>query len=326
MGVNEGLDHYQDTIARSRSIDEIESDLTGQKIADLREIYDDGQFWVWGIAPNPEKSPWNDKKVNSWRRLAPGEPVLFSWSREFRAVANVTYKIHNESAAEYLWDRKKDPDKPDVTWEYMFFLDEPRQFRLPCEDFNRVVGYDLGYFPQGLNRMNEEASTLAFAEFDFQSDRALAPVSDEDFENPVDKLQNLGKLDVERASYSRVEQQRIRQYWFQSSDVVSCGICRNRFPTELLIAPHIKKRSACSREEKLDYTNNTMPLCALGCDELFERGYLAVDDGFVVERLNRPKSHSVEQYCRTISGNTCSYWSEDSEVYFRWHRRYHSAT
>lgn len=319
-GEDEGYDHHQDTIARARSLEEIEPFLSDDELADLEEIYPDRQFWVWGSEPNPDRSPQNDSKVKSWSRLGIGEPVLFSWSREFRSVANVTYKTRNEEAAEYLWNRDEDTGE---TWEYMFFLDEPRRFRLPCEDFNQAVGYSPNDYPQGLRRMNPDASARALAKFDFESDRPLNPVSDDEFEKAVDQLEELGELDAQRASYSRVEQKRIRQHWFGGQDEVDCGLCGRAFPTELLIAAHIKRRSTCSREERLDYVNNTMPLCTLGCDELFERGYLVVAGGRVEEHPKRPATLNVRRYVSELEGQSCPHWSETSAKYFRWHRRYH---
>lgn len=256
----------------------------------------------------------------NWKRLGIDEPVLFSWSREFRSVANVTYKTRNEGAAEYFWGHNEDTDE---TWEYMFFLDEPRSFRLPCEDFNRAVGYSPDYYPQGLNRMNADASARALTEFDFESDRPLSPVSDDEFEQAVDELEELGELDAKRASYSRVEQRRIRQHWFGRRDKVDCGLCGRAFPTELLIAAHVKRRSTCSREERLDFVNNTMPLCTLGCDELFERGYLVVAEGRVEQHPDRSTTPKVRRYVREIEGQFCPHWSEMSSEYFRWHQQYH---
>ena len=50
-----------------------------------------------------------------------------------------------------------------------------------------------------------------------------------------------------------------------------------------LVAAHIKKRAACSLEEKKDYKSIVMPMCSFGCDYLYERGYIAVSDGKIID-------------------------------------------
>ena len=52
---------------------------------------------------------------------------------------------------------------------------------------------------------------------------------------------------------------------------------------ELLVASHIKRRSECSRGEKKDYRNNVLAMCRCGCDELFELGYIVVDQQGLVQ-------------------------------------------
>ena len=41
---------------------------------------------------------------------------------------------------------------------------------------------------------------------------------------------------------------------------------------------HIKKRRHCTNEEQVN-RNVVMPMCKFGCDELFERGYIYVEEG-----------------------------------------------
>lgn len=57
-----------------------------------------------------------------------------------------------------------------------------------------------------------------------------------------------------------------------------CGLCGNSLPSDLLTAAHIKPRSACSAAERVDAPWIVMPACLIGCDALFELGYLGVGD------------------------------------------------
>lgn len=77
-GEDEGyLRHYQDTIARARSLEGIEPFLSDDELTDLREIYPDERRWVWGSEPDPDRLPQNDPKVKNWKWLVDGTPVRF---------------------------------------------------------------------------------------------------------------------------------------------------------------------------------------------------------------------------------------------------------
>ena len=55
-------------------------------------------------------------------------------------------------------------------------------------------------------------------------------------------------------------------------------------PAELLVAAHIKPRNLCTEIERLDAHVATL-MCVLGCDALFERGYLRVMDSGKLYRM-----------------------------------------
>ena len=126
-------------------------------------------------------------------------------------------------------------------------------------------------------------------------------------------------LDSEGRVRIRKEQGFLRRYLFGDHPTGTCGICGVVLPKDLLVAAHIKRRSECTATERCDYRNIVMPMCKLGCDDLFERGYIAVADGHIVA-LSRP--HVTEDAAVLISrlaGRTCSYFTPASALYFQWH-------
>ena len=100
----------------------------------------------------------------------------------------------------------------------------------------------------------------------------------------------------------------------------ACGICGRLFPMDLLVAAHIKRRSECSHEEKLDYRHNVMPMCKFGCDDLFERGYVTVEEGVVRTLPRALASDTVREHVSQLDGRACLYWNTHSVVYFKWQR------
>ena len=95
---------------------------------------------------------------------------------------------------------------------------------------------------------------------------------------PPGELNIVGELDDRRHVVTRKEQAFLRKYLFRGRDYGTCFLCRKELPVELLVTAHIKRRADCSEEERRDL-RNIVPMCLLGCDALFERGYLAVVDG-----------------------------------------------
>ena len=60
-----------------------------------------------------------------------------------------------------------------------------------------------------------------------------------------------------------------------------------------------------------------MPLCKLGCDELFEKGFILVDKKGLVE-INQSKdiTPDLETYLSQVEGNTCSHFNNFTEGFF----------
>ena len=72
-------------------------------------------------------------------------------------------------------------------------------------------------------------------------------------------------------------------------------------------------------KEKLDYKNIVMPMCVLGCERLYENGYIAVKDGYITI-LKDSASLKVKSYLDRIKRKPCSKWNNKTKNYFEWHR------
>ncbi|MEI8411460.1 MULTISPECIES: hypothetical protein [unclassified Kribbella] len=94
-----------------------------------------------------------------------------------------------------------------------------------------------------------------------------------------------------------------------------CGICGRSFPEQLLAAAHVKPRRECTDEERRDLFNVAMPACTLGCDALYEHGYLAVS---ARGELLCDETASVD--LSRYDGLIAPAWTLPREPYFAWHR------
>ncbi|WP_315914254.1 hypothetical protein [Arthrobacter sp. lap29] len=130
-------------------------------------------------------------------------------------------------------------------------------------------------------------------------------------------FQNLGPTDRLTLAQSRVEQQYLRAQLL-ATDGTACAVCGIHLPQELLVAGHIKKRSAMSEGERLHFGHNAMLVCVLGCDSLYEKGYISVDDqGFV--RTSAKALGPLSDIIKKFEGLSCTKFSTQSAGYFDWH-------
>ncbi|MFB9545688.1 hypothetical protein ACFFR1_19445 [Micromonospora sagamiensis] len=74
--------------------------------------------------------------------------------------------------------------------------------------------------------------------------------------------------------------------------------------------------------ERLDYDNVAMLACVLGCDSLYEHGFIAVQPGGVIEVSPQVAlAPAVAAHCSTVlSEKATDWWSPGREPYFAWHR------
>ena len=132
------------------------------------------------------------------------------------------------------------------------------------------------------------------------------------------QLERLSVLDREVKTRYRTEQKILRDYLFKGEFGI-CGICNKTYPIKFCACAHIKKRSKCNNEEKKDL-KVVMPACYLGCDSLFEKGYINIIDGTVTDNhFGKISSDEILNYINQISGNKCDYYDDDSAKYFKWH-------
>jgi hypothetical protein len=158
----------------------------------------------------------------------------------------------------------------------------------------------------------------------FDVERLVEPVSerDEDVRARATEAAKefVGQTDIEVFTRVRREQAFLRRALGLGGASHECALCGRTFPDELLVAAHIKKRSLCSHEERTDIPSVAMIACTLGCDALFEKGYLTVDESGAVRGASHSslEQHLVE-FLSSVEGRTVRGW-QASSGYFAWHR------
>jgi len=128
-----------------------------------------------------------------------------------------------------------------------------------------------------------------------------------------------GPLGREHTAKGRVEQSFLRGRLLKGKATGECALCHRTFPASLLIAAHIKPRAECSRKERLDADHIVFLVCLLGCDALYEKGLVAVQEhGKLLVATAHGNAH-LGSILRVLQKKTCTAWRKENAAYFEWH-------
>jgi len=295
--------HYEDTIKNTVLLDSISDFFNGKELYDLKLIYPEGQLAIWGVNPSQE---------TKWKRIQPGDVTLLAKQGAVFASGVTTYKSHNPALAKHLWDVNSEGN----TWEYIYFISEVQNQFIPYLELNKVIPYKENYVIQGFTVLDDEKSHNVLSAFNLESETYFPDI---DIKDVFDEILKEEDLDTKSASTGRKEQATIRRLLFQNKPTGNCCICHKKYPVKFLWASHIKKRSKCSLKEKKDLANVAAPMCKFGCDELYEKGYIGIKDGIIVQLKYNDLTNNLQAYIDKVIGEKCSSWNNETKKYFNWH-------
>lgn len=133
---------------------------------------------------------------------------------------------------------------------------------------------------------------------------------------------HFGELDVRTQVKVRTEQRKLRRLLAEGRATAPCALCGDEFPVEFLVAAHVKKRAACTDDERRNLRDIAMLACSFGCDVLYESGWVAVDETGCIRtvELGELPAGSLKLRMQHLAGRRCGAHREASEPYFAWHR------
>lgn len=308
--------HYEDTIANEVPLIKIKPFLTGE-FNDLSKDYENGKCMIWGVTEGK-----NFVNRNKWEKILRGDLTLFYRSKKIIGCATVTKTLRDQKLAEELWG----VDENGNTWEYIYFLSHYKNLDINIKHFNSCVGYNENYVIQGFGILDNQKSSKIFDRFIKPSNKILPEFTKNELTETkneylknVNKLMSLEKTDHEILSYRRKEQQALRKLLFKNKFNDYCALCNNLYPIKFLVTAHIKKRTKCSEEERKDI-NVVTPMCKFGCDEVFEKGLIYVQNGILYSRDNQTNI-TVKNYIKKIVGNNVKYYNNANKKYFDYHKK-----
>lgn len=309
-----GKQNFEKTIKQPVSQSIISQHLSSNEVEEIRHIYNDQDIAIWGV-----KEGKNGIVKKQYDKLSVGDIVFFYKEWYLYCKAIVTYKVHSPQLAKTIWNDDK--------FEHIYFLTDVEACRIPIEVVNGEIYDNNDRFPiMGFKVLNSDQSELLLNKLELETEPQLKEVTKEDYQKAV-KLKFNKPLDNMAKRAGRVEQAYLRSLLFGKKLYGKCVCCGNLYPVSHLFAAHIKKRSHCNTDERLD-SQIVMPMCKFGCDTLYEDGYLSVDINGHFIRLDKVLKKNitarVEDILEALNGRECSYWNDNTVKYFEWHYNYHS--
>ncbi|MCP1726522.1 hypothetical protein J2T60_000487 [Natronospira proteinivora] len=308
---SDSRENLEKTLLNPVVLSELES-IRGTGIAEeLANIYPGDMARVGAVKQGKE----GEQKAE-WEKLQRGDVVLFMRDDMVFLSGIVTYLVKNPDLARELWG----DDERGHTPECVYFVDEVKDQFIPCSTINRMMGLEETYPWPGFQVHLEDVSAPVVYGYQLESHVYFPIVSEDEYKEIVQEIDRTRPLDTKGWSRLRKEDGFLRDQLFRGKVVEECGICGNKYPTQFLIAAHIKDRWHCTTEDRLDYQNIAMPICKLGCEELYRRNYVTVIDERVAVTKARVDSKDLKSILVRLQGRVCP-WFKGSRKYFDWHTR-----
>lgn len=249
-----------------------------------------------------------------------GDPVLFYRNRGFFLRGTIAYKTRSRALARELWQTPED----EPAWEFVYFISDLTPVEIAVQIYNRTLGYKPWRAVQSFRVHDEQESLAIIDAMGLEAGAGTLLTSVGEVTAAEEAFEKLGDdLDMPGTVKRRLEQSLLRKILLGKKTSECCALCGADLPVDLLVIGHIRKRHSCPPELKKDLAN-VMPVCLLGCDRLFENGYVVVDqNGAIQPGPSWKVVPSVQSALQRLVGRQCGVWSESSEAYFRWHRDHH---
>lgn len=196
-------------------------------------------------------------------------------------------------------------------------LDEGTRYDQEADIVHFLQGY-CGILDMELPEINETVSEDIRRQADLERLRSMAQESVASFRRP-------------RKTSSRKEQKLLRRLSIgtrTTHPTTTCVICQRVVPNigDFIRCAHIRPRNSLTTPEQLTDLHNVAPMCTFGCDALFETGSIIVDQGGIIRRNDNGQyvQESVVEQANLVNGQHCAAHTEESEIYFQFHRNRHN--
>lgn len=310
-GNSAAQEHYVDTIKNLVASEAVTSHLNVEQLKEFTSACGK-RVAVWGVTPGQR-----GQNRNKWAKLRPGDIALLYRNGKIFSQGRIVLCLQNRALAEALWSVMDDGE----TWEYVYFLDDLQEVEVPIERFNKALGYKENNIIQGFNVYEADKAEALLEMMDIPQE-ATEDNLPEDSLTLQKKLSDLAELSAPRQVKARIESAIFRRLLFGKAALATCDLCGKDLPSTIQVAAHIKTRSSCTDDERRD-RHVVMRACKLGCDELFEKGLIIVDDkGSITASADVALSKDLTGHIASLVGRPCLAFRSENAKYFSWRRNH----
>ncbi|MER5381777.1 hypothetical protein ABT040_16060 [Streptomyces sp. NPDC002688] len=305
--------HYQDTIVKPVVFDDHTDLLEAGTVRRLKQLFPDGRAQMWGVVPGKK-----DVNVSRIKKMSPGDWAFFSGDKRLYFGGTIALMWRSKDLATRLWGT----DGAGSTWEYMYALSGTRGFDIPVQDVRELLDWNPNRNIMGITVLSEQESDILQTYLTLEASTAAVPhddATDEQAEQAVAAFD--GELERTARRAQRGEQAALKRRLVKNG-AGQCALCGRNLPAAFLIAAHIKKRALCSDEEKRDLANIAMLACTLGCDAVYEHGYVTVaaKGTLKISPLAADIPEIAAYIADKLASRTVGWWTPQREPYYQWHR------
>ena len=298
--------NYVQTVEYSLNTNEITEICDKKNLKILQEIKSKS-IHLWGVPDG-----YNNKDLRNWKRSKVGDNCLFYRDKKFFSKSKIILKLVDENIASRFLVKTT---KGDLS-KNLFILEPSSEISITNYRFNKSLNKTnspLNSFKieniKNKNLLKElgisNLKTLTGRKVDFYQDR----------------LHELEKLDgIKSQAKIRLEQDIFTEFLFNDCSNSKCAICARSYPNSIMVAGHIKKRSLSTDIERRNL-NNVMPICKMGCDDLFERGYIYINKkGRIKRNEEKEITSDLKQYLDSIVDKNSWFFNKKNTIFFEQHR------
>lgn len=161
-------DHLDDTIKRMAPSSWLDDYLDHKEAEYLKSLLpDQSGFYAWGAVPGKRNIPM-------WEAMQEGDIVLTVYENHYHYISTVISKLNNPALAKRIWGS----DDKGNTWEYMYFLTEPKPINIHVTSEPAISYLNNGY--RGFTRISDERVTKIRQDYG-----SLETFFDEAFSSPL---------------------------------------------------------------------------------------------------------------------------------------------
>jgi hypothetical protein len=128
----EAMAHYEDTIRRRVPFDRIQSFVSRNEAATLKDVFGDRPLAVWG-------SRDTQRNRALFGKMSPGDHLLIVEGKSIKFVGKVALKTVNPKLSRELWANIKPGTS--AGWDLIYFIANPLEIDVPLREFGRLFGY-----------------------------------------------------------------------------------------------------------------------------------------------------------------------------------------